>query len=257
MPNHYHLLIETPRANLQKILHYLNSGYTNYFNVRRKRVGHLFQGRYRAILVEKDAYALELSCYIHLNPVRAHLVREPSGYPWSSYLAYIGVEERWGWLERGFILSQLSPNEREAQRRYEAFVKGRMRGILEDPLKKVVASTVLGTERFIEGVRGRFLKKGVVNRDVPALRKLSYWPGLPSIHRESERVFGKGTRESRRVALYLSHQLSGLSLGEIGEYFGGIGPSGVSQNTRRVLINLERDKGFSERVQNLKRKFSE
>src|SRR4030042_4081714 len=71
MPNHYHLLLETPRGNLHQILHHLNTGYTNYFNVRTGRVGHLFQGRYRAILVDKDNYALELSRYIHLNPVRA------------------------------------------------------------------------------------------------------------------------------------------------------------------------------------------
>ena len=100
MPNHYHLLLETPRANLRRILHHLNTGYTNYFNTKTERVGHLFQGRYRAVLVEKDAYALELSRYIHLNPVRANLVKEPSQYSWSSYSPYVEKEKRWGWLER-------------------------------------------------------------------------------------------------------------------------------------------------------------
>ena len=74
MTNHYHLLLETPRGNLQAILHHLNTGYTNYFNTKKKRVGHLFQGRYKAILVEKDHYALELSRYIHLNPVKREKV---------------------------------------------------------------------------------------------------------------------------------------------------------------------------------------
>jgi len=81
MPNHCHLLLETPRGNLHQILHHINTGYTNYFNARTGRVGHLFQGRYRAILVDKDSYALELSRYIHLNPVRAHLMEDLSQSP--------------------------------------------------------------------------------------------------------------------------------------------------------------------------------
>ena len=257
MPNHYHLLLETPRANLQRILHHLNTSYTNYFNVKAERVGHLFQGRYRAILVEKDTYALELSRYIHLNSVRAQLVKEPSQYPWSSYLAYVEGERRWGWLEREFILGQLSSNEREARRRYQAFVREGMVKSFEDPLRRVVASTLLGTERFIEGVRERFIKKARSHRDLPALRRLSSWPDLSSMVRESERVFGKGTKASRRVALYLSHRLAGLSLGEIGEYFGGIGPSAVTQNTRRLEVILEQDKRLLAEVQNLKKMLSE
>ena len=257
MPNHYHLLLETPRANLRRILHHLNTSYTNYFNAKTERVGHLFQGRYRAILVEKDSYALELSRYIHLNPVRADLVKEPSQYPWSSYLAYVEGEGRWGWLEREFILGQLSSNEREARRKYRLFVMDGVVKSLEDPLRKVVASTLLGTERFVEGVREKFIKKATSHRDLPALRKLSSWPDLSSIRRKSEGVFGEGTITSRRVALYLSHRLSGLPLGEIGKYFGGIGPSAVAQNTRRVEIILEKDKGFLAKVQNLKKRLSE
>ena len=257
MPNHYHLLLETPRANLRRILHHLNTSYTNYFNVKMERVGHLFQGRYRAILFEKDTYALELSRYIHLNPVRAHLVKDPSLYPWSSYLAYVEGEGRWGWLERKFILGQFSSNERKARRRYHAFIREGMVKSFEDPLRKVVASTLLGTERFVEEVMERFIKKATSHRDLPALRKLSSWPDLSSIVRESERVFGKGKIASRRVALYLSHRLSGLSLGEIGEYFGGIGPSAVTQNTRRLEIILDRDRRFLAEVQNLKKLLSE
>jgi putative transposase len=245
MPNHYHLLLETPRANLHRILHHLNTSYTNYFNVKTGRVGHLFQGRYRAILVQKDTYALELSRYIHLNPVRAHLVEEPSQYPWSSCLTYIEGEKRWNWLEREFILGQLSSNEGEARRRYEAFVREGMVKSLEDPLRKVVASTLLGTERFIEKVRERFIKKAASHRE------------FSSIVKESERVFGKGTVESRRVALYLSHRLSGLSLEDIGKSFGGIGPSAVTQNTRRLEIILEQDKRFLVKVQKLRKILSE
>ena len=88
MSNHYHLMIETPQGNLSQIMKYINSSYTNFFNIKRKRTGHLLQGRYKAILVEADAYATELSRYIHLNPVRAGMVRSPEEYRWSSYSYY-------------------------------------------------------------------------------------------------------------------------------------------------------------------------
>ena len=103
MSNHYHLMIETPLGNLSQIMKYINSAYTNFFNIKRKRTGHLLQGRYKAILVEADAYAAELSRYIHLNPIRAGMVRSPEEYRWSSYSYYT---ERCApfWLKTGFIL---------------------------------------------------------------------------------------------------------------------------------------------------------
>ena len=89
MTNHYHLLIETPQGNLSKAMHYLNGSYTTYINVKRKRSGHLFQGRFKSIVVDRDSYLGELSRYIHLNPVRAGLAQKPEDYPFSSYRAYL------------------------------------------------------------------------------------------------------------------------------------------------------------------------
>lgn len=257
MSNHYHLLLETPRGNLHAILHHINTSYTNYLNARTGRVGHLFQGRYRSILVEKDSYALELSRYIHLNPVRANLVRDPLRYPWSSYVVYLGREDKWDWLQEGFILGQISEREREARRKYRAYVEEGIRGGIEDPLKKTVASTLLGSEGFVDWVRQRWIEKVSSHREVPALAKLSVRPDLSSIWEEVKRDFGEKTEGSRRVALYLCHQLSGLPLGEIGKFFGGIGPSAVTQNTRRLLILLGRDGELRKAVQRLKNKLSE
>jgi putative transposase len=84
MDNHYHLLPETPSGNLSQIMRHINSAYTTYFNVKRDRSGHLFQGSYKAILVDMDEYAKELSRYVHLNPVRAKIVETPEEYDWSS-----------------------------------------------------------------------------------------------------------------------------------------------------------------------------
>jgi hypothetical protein len=234
MPNHYHLLLETPRGNLQAILHHLNTAYTNYFNRKTRRVGHLFQGRYRAILVEKDSYALELSRYIHLNPVRAKLVDHPSQYPWSSYLVYAEKIQRWDWLRINFILDQMSSNRTRGQRRYREYVKDGIEEESPGPLEKVVASTLLGSEKFMNWVREKWIGRGASDRDQPALKKLSVRPDIGTILKESERRFGRGAIESRRVAMYLSHRLSGRRLGEIGDVFGGISSSGVSQNTHRL-----------------------
>jgi hypothetical protein len=215
------------------------------------------QGRYRSILVEKDSYALELSRYIHLNPVRANLVRDPLRYPWSSYGAYVERQPKWNWLQRGFILGQISPREREAQRKYRRFVEEGMGRGVEDPLKKTVASTVLGAEGFVDWVKRKWIEKVSSHREVPALRELSLRPDLSSIWEEVEREFGEKTGQSRKVALYLSHQLSGLRLDEIGKFFGGIGPSAVTQNTRRVLARLKRDEELKKAVQRLKNRLSE
>lgn len=104
MDNHYHLLIETPSGNLPQIMRHINGAYTTYFNVKRARPGHLFQGRYKAILVEIDEYAKELSRYIHLNPIRAKMVKTPEEYEWSSYRFYIGETKPPKWLYRDFVL---------------------------------------------------------------------------------------------------------------------------------------------------------
>ena len=121
MSNHYHLLLETPSGNLSKIMQHINGAYTNYFNVKRKRSGHLFQGRYKAIVIEADEYAQELSRYIHLNPVRADIVGKPEEYRWSSYLEYIGERKHPEWLEISFILDYFGKGE-DRFRKYRGFV---------------------------------------------------------------------------------------------------------------------------------------
>jgi len=122
MPNHYHFMIETPLANLSEILHNVNSTYTTYFNRRHKRIGHLFQGRYKAIVVEKDSYLLELSRYIHLNCIRAGLMEELEEYSWSSYPAYIGKVSKPPWLEVDWCLSHFGGSRKGAVEEFITFV---------------------------------------------------------------------------------------------------------------------------------------
>ncbi len=257
MTNHYHLLLETPKGNLRQILHHVNTSYTNYFNVKMGRAGHLFQGRYRAILVDKDRYALELSRYIHLNPVRAHTVKDPLLYPWSSFKDYAGERKGWDWVKTKWILGQISGNEKRARKGYRKSIGEVIGRAMKSPLEQVVGSAILGSEEFVEWVREKWVGKRAYHRDIPSLRQLSKWPELSLIEREAESVFGKGADESRRVALYISHCLSGRSLGEIGRHFGGIGPSGVSQNTWRLEERLKADTKLLEKINRLKRILSE
>jgi hypothetical protein len=141
MSNHYHLLLETPAGNLCQIMRHINGAYTTYFNTKRRRAGHLLQGRYTGILVEADEYAKELSRYIHLNPVRAGVVEKPQDFQWSSYTAYIGKRNPPDWLARDFILSYFGGKEIKAQREYQDFVEAGMMAA-DNPLSEVVGSLI-------------------------------------------------------------------------------------------------------------------
>ncbi len=114
MTNHYHLLVETPDSNLSKGMRYLNGVYTQRFNRKHSRVGHVFQGRYKAILVEKDAYLQELSRYIILNPVRAGMVESAEQWEWSSYAVTAGLVIPPPWFDRSGVLGSFARQEKVA-----------------------------------------------------------------------------------------------------------------------------------------------
>ena len=172
MDNHYHLLLETPSGNLPQIMRHINGAYTTYFNIKWKRVGHLFQGRYKAILVDIDEYAKALSRYIHLNPVRAELVQTPEQYDWSSYQFYIGRRKPPGWLFKNFILGYFGEKISTAQKVYRRFVNDLIDEEYDSPLKEVVSSTLLGSTDFIEHIKEEYLSKKKPDKELPALKEL-------------------------------------------------------------------------------------
>jgi hypothetical protein len=142
MRNHYHLLLETPSGNLSQIMRHINGAYTTYCNVKRKRAGHLFQGRYQAILVEADAYAVELSRSMHLNPVRAGMVAKQEQDPWSSSRSDSGQGTTPAWLKTDCIHGSFGRKAPDAKNRYRRFVEDLLKNKYESPLKATVASTV-------------------------------------------------------------------------------------------------------------------
>lgn len=150
MGNHYHLLIETPHANLSKAMHHINSSYTTYMNRKRKRAGHLFQGRYKAIIIEKENYLVELSRYIHLNPVRAGMVEKPEEYSYSSYKAYV-TKERDEVVTQELIFGMISMQKGDARKKYRTYVESANEKELENPLKNVYGGIDSGKQGIHKG----------------------------------------------------------------------------------------------------------
>lgn len=185
MGNHYHLLIETPEANLSLGMRQLNGVYTQRFNRRHGRVGHVFQGRFKAILVERDSYLLELARYVVLNPLRAKMVGSIARYPWSSYRATAGKADRPDWLSTDWILAQFAEERAEAQRRYAAFVsKGRN---LPSPWPDLKGQILLGSDNFVEKMRPLLAERSDLS-EVPRGQRLLHRPTLEQLFPETTRA---------------------------------------------------------------------
>ncbi len=253
MDNHNHLLIETSSGNLPRIMRHINGAYTTYFNVKRARSGHLFQGRYKAILVEIDEYAKELSRYIHLNPVRAKMVKTPEEYEWSSYRFYIGATKPPKWLYRDFILGYFGNKVSIAQKGYHNFVSLLINEKYDSPVDEVVSSTLLGSPGFITFIKDNFLPGKKPDRDLPSLKALIEKASMQDIFDEVESVFGKESALGRNVKMFLSQRYTGEKLKDIGTHF-GIGESGVARVSRRVTDKISKDKKLKSKIDKIARK---
>ncbi|MFC1787739.1 transposase [Patescibacteria group bacterium] len=150
MHNHYHLLVETPDANLSKAMRDINGNYTQWFNTRHKTVGHLFQGRYKAFVIEKDVYLLQVARYIVLNPVRAKITEHPRQYKWSSYKFTGEIKKSPEWLHPDWILQFFNKDKKEAQKQYRKFIKSRLDA--EDPHTDVRNGFLLGSPQFVHWI---------------------------------------------------------------------------------------------------------
>ena len=251
MNNHYHLFLETPAGNLPEIMHHINSAYTTYANVKRKRAGHLFQGRYKAILVEADEYAAELSRYIHLNPVRAGAVSRPEDYAWSSYRSYIGHGDVPEWLKREFILGFFGKRAEAAAIKYQAFVEDMLGKEYESPLKQTFGSAILGKAGFIEAITATHLAEKEMERDVPALRQFANRPTPEAICSAVKEMMADDEKLARQAGMYLCHTYSGARLRIIGSLF-GVKESAISEASRLFPLKLAKDKKLGEVIEKIK-----
>ncbi|MEA1870736.1 MAG: transposase [Candidatus Bipolaricaulota bacterium] len=202
MTNHYHLLVETIDPTLSRGMRQLNGVYTQAFNRHHCRVGHLFQGRFKAILVEKDAYLLEIGRYVVLNPVRAKMVRNAKDWKWSSYRATAGREETPAFLTVDWILSQFDDHRPKAQKAYRRFVSAG-RGI--SPWEDLKGQICLGTDAFVES-----LPRPSELKEVPRRQRLVSRPGLAEILRSTE----------NNAAIAEAYREHGYTMKEIADHLG-------------------------------------
>ncbi len=152
MTNHYHILVETVDGNLSRGMRQLNGVYTQHFNRRHGLNGHLYQGRYKAILVDRDSYLLELTRYVVLNPLRAGMVNQVEEWPWSSYRSVISCDNSPSWLDTDWLLSQFGKHSKVAMKNYQQFV---YQGINNSsPLENVRHQLLLGSDDFVEKYHG-------------------------------------------------------------------------------------------------------
>lgn len=263
MTNHYHLIIETPEKNLSKIMHYINSSYTTYTNVKRKRSGHLFQGRYKAILVDKDNYLLELSRYVHLNPVRVNIAQKPEEYPHSSYRSYVTGQIEYI-VSRDTIWEMMTTKRKEAPDRYRKFVESALGEEITSPLKKVYGGLILGDEGFIRKALASIESERVDTPEVSHGKALRSNMGLQEIISACceyfevvrEEIMRNKRSESRKACIYLMKKHTCATNREIAELFGTLSYSAVAKISQNITKQLERDKALQKRIKELQAKYS-
>lgn len=211
MGNHYHLLVTTPAPNLSRGMKHVNGVYTQRFNRRHERVGHLFQGRFGAILVERETYLLELVRYISLNPVRAGIISAPEEWRWSSHRAYAGLAAAPDWLRIQPILERFSADPASAPLRYRQFVAD---GVgLAGPWSALRGQVLLGTDLFAERFRA-LLAQRTVSAEVPRVDRLAGRPSLDTLL-PANASSGRARRNAAIAEACLKH---GYSLAEIARH---------------------------------------
>jgi putative transposase len=220
MNNHYHLIIETPDGNLSVGMRQLNGVYSQTFNKRHKRVGHLFQGRYKAVLIQKESHLLEVCRYVVLNPVRARAVERPEMWKWSSYQATGGKEKPHSCLITEWILRQFGTTKRIAEEAYRKFVQA---GIKQESIWKAVrGQSILGEEEFtttlMDYLRGKRdiaeLPKTQRFADRPSLENIFSGNILQDIGKRNEKIQKAVQRygyRQREVADYLDMHFTSIS----------------------------------------------
>ena len=184
MSNHYHLLVRTNRANLKKAMQWFGTTYTRRFNNRNFKKGHLFQGRYKSILVQNDAYLMQLSCYIHRNPLRAGIVRRLIDYKWSSYPIYAYAKKGPAWLSTKVILSYFKGADKHKQYRekVQKYAEEEKR-LLED----IHHGMILGAKKFVDKIRTQFLPD-IPHNALPQQKQLAKDIKLDDLLKESAKV---------------------------------------------------------------------
>ena len=262
MGNHYHLLVETPEPNLSMTMQWLNVSYATYFNRKQDRSGHLFQGRFKAILIDADAYLKHLSRYIHLNPVRAGIINTPGQYRWSSYPSFIGEQQSPKFLMTEMLLGNFGTNKYDARKNYREFVEGVDIKAVKDPSEQLAGGFILGDTDFVNWVKDNFLSKRKDEKEIPQLKKLKPRVDPERIVEQVSKVFkievanilkkGLKRNKAREVAIYLTRELSRLSCKDLGIFFGGVSGALITMVNKRIIEEIDSDQALKNKIEKIK-----
>lgn len=224
MDNHYHLLIETTRANLSRGMRELNGIYAQKLNYIRESVGHVFQSRYKSILVEKDNYLLELCRYIALNPVRAGMVENPEDWKWSSYRETLGLTKPPKHLNTSWVLKNFDEDIEKSKQKYEKFV---LEGIgKESPWKELRGRIFLGSKKFMEKHEEKLSEKEK-EKEIARIERFAHRPSLEEIFEDAK------TKQIRNNKIYKAYEEYRYGLKEIGDFF-NIHYSTISRIVKKI-----------------------
>jgi REP element-mobilizing transposase RayT len=260
MTNHFHLFVRTPEANLSAGVHDLNSGYASLFNRRYRRAGSLFQGRFKAVLVESETHSWELSRYIHLNPVRTRIVQRARDYRWSSYPAYLDRRKAPDWLDWETVVLERAKDLARARAAYRRFVEAAVGKALKSPLEFAVGGAFLGSSDWVDQMRAR-LAEEPDDPNVPNRRRLAARPSTANIlavvadqFDVDARAFGEVRRhdnEARNAAVYLHRRLTNEPLRALAKRFGNVSTSAISKLTRRAESRRREDPAWDRLLRRL------
>jgi putative transposase len=261
MDNHFHLLVETPLGNLSEYMRQFNITYTGHYNRRHNHIGHLYQGRYKSILVDKEAYLAVLSRYIHLNPVKVkgmlklpieERIKKLKGYPWSSLQGYLDGNKRLAFIDYGMVLSEYGGDNEKSRKKYRDLLYLELSKDT-DIKERILGQSIIGRADFIEWVRKEFIDKDNIG-EIPAVKAINRYHSEGKILTAIKDETGKSLNELRQekgvyrqIAMDLLYRLGGLKGEEIGKML-GVGYTSVSQERRRLADKMKKDRKLKELV---------
>ena len=264
MPNHYHLLIHTPKGNLSRVMRHINAAYTQGFNKRHKIDGSLFRGRYKSILIEEQKYLLELIRYIHKNPINSNMENKLGQYKWCSHRGYIKMAEKENFLITEHVLSKFDKNEKVAQKQLVKFINKKVSEDLRKKLGSHRWPLILGSDGYKEEMKKMLEDKKIELEELPDLKK--YFKKTRDDENESkvkklielnkEALTMKRIRKytnHRKAVVYVLRRIYGKSLREISKYFINISYAGISKMYLNGEKEIEKGQGCFAEYENIKK----
>ena len=264
MPNHYHVLLQTPGGNISRCMRHLNGLYTQRYNRRHGFDGQLFRGRYKSILVCNDSHLLELVRYIHKNPVAAGVVKEMGGHEWSSYSGYLSYSKKWKWLHKDYIFSMITPKKKGRLKPFIEFMQDDDSQAVANLFSKKNLPSIFGPESFITRIKEEY-HFSKTDYEIPESKSLasssddilSVICGYFNVSTDELMASRRGVfNNPRNVAIYLLRNLRGDNLNDIKNIFQINAYSTVSSIIQTVSRLTKSDKKFRRQVEEIKNKIS-